>query len=399
MRPPAAFLLAALAALAPACGHRGDPLPPRRRTPPAPLEFRLAQRGDALEVRAIAPAASVDGVVYEALTVEFLYAEGQQDLEKAGRRHAVQAAPGSRVVERLPLPPPGATVRAAARGVAGGRRGQRTLTMALVTQAPPEAPRDLVAALAEDGVALSWRGARPKEVPPPALAPSRPAAPPSAAGAPPSPSQAPRPLMPPPPAAATTPAPAGEPPPPPTAGAEPGGEPEEEAGAAPEGPPRRGFFVYRRLGSTSYDAPLVGEPLERRGLGDALVPRGATACYVVRAVASTEPLVESAPSNEACVEVRDIAAPAPPAGLVVLPRDGGLEILWGPSAEADLAGYRVYRAASDGPPEKVADVGMNQTDWIDQTAVRGLVYRYTVTALDQAGNESEHTEPVEASPP
>ncbi len=123
MRQRPALLLAALAALAPACGHRGDPLPPRRRTPPAPQEFRLAQRGDALEVRAIAPAASVDGVAYETLTVEFLYAEGQQDLEKAGRRHTVPAVPGSRVVETLPLPRPGTTVRAAARAVAGGRRG------------------------------------------------------------------------------------------------------------------------------------------------------------------------------------------------------------------------------------------------------------------------------------
>ena len=71
-----ALLLVTLAALAPACGHRGDPLPPRRRTPPAPHDFRLAQRGDALEARATAPLASVDGVAYETLTVEFLYAEG-----------------------------------------------------------------------------------------------------------------------------------------------------------------------------------------------------------------------------------------------------------------------------------------------------------------------------------
>ena len=129
------------------------------------------------------------------------------------------------------------------------------------------------------------------------------------------------------------------------------------------------------------------------------MPRGATACYVVRAVASTEPLIESAPSNEACVEVRDIAAPAPPAGLAVLPREGGLEVLWSPSAEADLAGYRVYRAAPGGPPEKVAEVESSRAAWLDETAERGVVYRYTVTAFDQAGNESERAEPVEASLP
>ncbi len=158
------LLLATLVALAPACGHRGDPLPPRRRTPPAPHDFRLAQRGDALEARATAPLASVDGVTYETLTVEFLYAEGLKDLEKAGRRHAVPAVPGSRVVEALPLPAPGTILRVAARGVAGGEKGPRTLTLSLVAQAPLGAPSELSAALAEDGVALSWHGVRPKAI-------------------------------------------------------------------------------------------------------------------------------------------------------------------------------------------------------------------------------------------
>ncbi len=170
-------------------------------------------------------------------------------------------------------------------------------------------------------------------------------------------------------------------------------------GGVVEGPRRNGFFVYRRLGGEAYGEPLVDEPLERRSHGDTTVPQGATACYVVRAVAATDPLVESGPSNEACVEVRDIAAPAAPAGLAVLPREGGLEVLWSPSAEPDLAGYRVYRATGDGRPEKVADTALARASWLDETAERGVVYRYAVTALDQAGNESEPTEPVEASLP
>jgi fibronectin type 3 domain-containing protein len=157
--------------------------------------------------------------------------------------------------------------------------------------------------------------------------------------------------------------------------------------------------VYRRLGSAAYDAPLVEEPLDGRSFHDTVVPQGETACYVVRAVASTEPLIESAPSNEACVEVRDVAAPATPSGLAVLPRESGLEILWGPSAEPDLAGYRVYRAALGGAPQKIADVEANHASWLDTTAEPGVGYRYTVTAFDQAGNESPPTEPVEASLP
>jgi hypothetical protein len=398
MRSLPAVLVAGLAALLPACGHRGDPLPPRRRTPPPPQEFRLAQRGDALEVRATAPTASVDGVPYEALTIEFLWAEGQKDLEKAGQRKAAPAAPGSQVVETLPLPSVGATVRVAARAVAGGKKGQRTLTVALVARPPVEAPRELTATLAEDGVALSWRGTRPKPAAP-AAAPARPGAPAAkTAPATPGPSA---------PLPAKT-APAAPPSPKPAAGGE--GEPSAAAAkgeaanpaeteAATEGPRTSGFFVYRRLGGAPYDTPLVEEPLERRALKDALVPAGTTACYVVRAVASTQPLVESAPSNEACTEVRDITPPAAPAGLAVLPREGGLEILWSPSPEADLAGYRVYRAAGDGAPVRIAEVEAGRASWLDESAERGVAYRYTVTAFDKAGNESARTEPVEGTLP
>jgi hypothetical protein len=380
-----------LAAVLPACGHRGDPLPPLRRTPPAPQEFRLAQRGEALELRALAPAASVDGVGYEAISVQFLYAEGSKDLEKAGGRRDVSAAPGSRVAVPVPLPAPGTTVRGAARAVAGGEKGPRTLIMALVVQAPLEAPRELTAALAGDGVALSWRGVRPKEIAPPTLAPGPPVPGAPVPGVPPAPGLPPAPA-----AAKTAPAPAAAPP------ASPGGEKVEAApagGGVVEGPRRNGFFVYRRVGGEAYGEPLVEEPLERRSHGDTTVPQGATACYVVRAVAATDPLVESGPSNEACVEVRDIAAPAAPAGLAVLPREGSLEVLWSPSAEPDLAGYRVYRAKGDGRPERVAETGLARASWLDATAARGVVYRYAVTALDQAGNESEPTEPVEASLP
>jgi hypothetical protein len=363
------LLLAALALLGPACGHKGDPLPPLRRTPPAPQAFRLAQRGDAVELRATAPAASVDGVAYEALAIEFLHVEGMKDLEKAGLRREVPAVPGAPVVATLPLPKAGTTVRAAARAVAGGDRGQRTLTLALVVQLPPEAPHDLTAALAASGVRLSWQGVRPQAVAPPALAsaPTAPAASPAPAGATPS-----------------------------SAEAKAGGV---GPGDSPAGGGQGGFFVYRRVGAASYSEPLVGEPLEQPQLEDTGAPAGATVCYVARAVASTNPLVESAPSNEACVTVRDIIAPETPGGLAVLPRDNGLEVLWSPSPEPDLAGYRVYRTAPGGQPERVAELATNRASWLDESARPGVPYRYAVTAIDAAGNESAPGEPVEASLP
>ena len=60
-----ALLLALALALAPACGHKGPPLPPRRHTPPSLVDFRLAQRGDSLELSCTAPATSIEGVQFD----------------------------------------------------------------------------------------------------------------------------------------------------------------------------------------------------------------------------------------------------------------------------------------------------------------------------------------------
>ena len=162
---------------------------------------------------------------------------------------------------------------------------------------------------------------------------------------------------------------------------------------------KAGFFVYRRVGTESYRLPTGPQPLADRRTVDAAAPEGGKACYVVRAVASADPIVESAPSNEACVDVRDIEPPAAPSGLAVLPRDKGLEVLWTPSVEGDLAGYRVYREAKGEPRRKLADVEAGRSSWLDTSASRGVDYAYTVTAVDRAGNESPEAPLVEGSLP
>jgi hypothetical protein len=164
-------------------------------------------------------------------------------------------------------------------------------------------------------------------------------------------------------------------------------------------PRKAGFQVYRRVGTGTYRLPLAHEPLVERNTTDSTAPHGVTACYVVRAAASVDPLVESAASNEVCLEVRDVEPPAPPSGLAVLPRQAGLEVLWTPSSESDLAGYRVYRQAAGEPRARVAEVELSRSAWLDTTARPGVVYHYEVTAFDQDGNESAPTPATEASLP
>jgi len=132
---------------------------------------------------------------------------------------------------------------------------------------------------------------------------------------------------------------------------------------------------------------------------DATIQAGERWCYVVRTVASTEPVVESASSGEACVENKDVFPPAAPTGVAVVAHDDGVEVSWSPSLEADLASYRVYRAAAGAPPVRLAVVVAPETSFRDTAAPPGTALTYTVTAVDRDGNESPPSAAVEAHRP
>ena len=143
-----------------------------------------------------------------------------------------------------------------------------------------------------------------------------------------------------------------------------------------------------------YRAPPRGEPQALVTLppsaaahADVSVAPGQSWCYTVRTVMSREPLVESAASEERCVEVKDVFAPAAPVGVAVLPLEDALEVSWSPSPEMDLASYRVYRA-SGSAPERVGEVPAGTTVLKDAAAPAAVRHVYTVTAVDKAGNES-----------
>ena len=249
-------------------------------------------------------------------------------------------------MQTLPLPAPGTTLRVAARAIAGGEKGPRTLTQSLVAQPPLDAPRELSAVLAADGVALSWHGVRPKAVARPAHAAARAARVP---GGPRPPGPGPR-----------HPAPPVRPPAAPAPRA-------RAAACARTASGRRsaGGRRARRRGRAGAARPaaqrLLRLPPHRRATPSA---SRSAASRSPRATSSTPGLPwgrppatwsgrwprptrssRARPRTRPASRVATSSPPAAPAGVAVLPREGGLEVLWSPSADADLAGYRVYRTA------------------------------------------------------
>ncbi len=384
MKKPAALLLAAALAC---CGKRGDPLAPQRVVPQPVSELRLSQRGDRLEISYVAPRAATDGSRLGVLEIELWRAIKEGDFEKLAERAPRRVAPGESIALEEPLPPVGTTVRAAARAIARGRASNRSGVVALVVQQPPLAPQAFTSELTATGVRIRWVDPNPVPTPEPTPTPT------------PTPVATPTP-SPTPSVAAATPAPTVSPTPTPSPSASPGGPAKPSPTPTPQPtPPTRGFWVYRRAKDGSYARPLQPEVLTAPEYEDRSVQPGEEWCYVVRFIASKEPLVESTSSSESCVVFRDIAPPAAPIGIAVVLRADGVEVSWSPSPEADLAGYRVYRAAPRGEPAaQIAEVPAGQTSVQDGSPTAGVVNVYTVTAVDKAGNESPTSNPAQVRP-
>jgi bacillopeptidase F len=79
---------------------------------------------------------------------------------------------------------------------------------------------------------------------------------------------------------------------------------------------------------------------------------------------------------------------------------GAIDLSWMPDSDGDLAAYRVYRRDVQGslPAERVASVGV-ETAFRDTTVQPEHAYAYSVSAVDQSGNESERSAEVEETLP
>ena len=91
----------------------------------------------------------------------------------------------------------------------------------------------------------------------------------------------------------------------------------------------------------------------------------------------------------------DAAPPATPGGLVASREAGGVHVHWNANAEADLAGYRVYRALSEGGAFTQLDIALlTSPDYVDASVPDTLGVWYAVSAVDASDNESAHSAAV-----
>ncbi len=107
---------------------------------------------------------------------------------------------------------------------------------------------------------------------------------------------------------------------------------------------------------------------------------------------------ESEPSVIVAITPKDEFPPAAPAGLTALAGIDSVELSWDRNTEEDLKGYRMYRAVEAGAFEAIAAL-LEEPSFSDKAVMPGKKYRYALSAIDQTGNESAKSAPIEIAMP
>ncbi|MDH4217711.1 MAG: hypothetical protein OEW23_02900 [Candidatus Aminicenantes bacterium] len=116
--------------------------------------------------------------------------------------------------------------------------------------------------------------------------------------------------------------------------------------------------------------------------------------YFIRTSATdTAPFFESQDSEVVEIMTRDTFAPHPPKGLLSV---GGMDVIairWDENNEEDLNGYRVWRREEKEKEFRLLTPQQIKENAFSDTAVeKDKRYYYAITALDEAGNESQKSE-------
>jgi fibronectin type 3 domain-containing protein len=123
---------------------------------------------------------------------------------------------------------------------------------------------------------------------------------------------------------------------------------------------------------------------------DRAVELGKEYKYSVVAVSDAS---ESLASVEASVVPKDTFPPTTPTGLTAIAGLNTVELAWERSPEPDTKSYRVFR------DDQLLAPDIEAPAFSDKQVRSGQKYRYAVSAVDQAGNESARSAVVEITAP
>ena len=146
-------------------------------------------------------------------------------------------------------------------------------------------------------------------------------------------------------------------------------------------------FRVLRQGPDEKEYGVLGTPTTSPLVDDKAI-YSKTYRYLVQATAPVSTgMAESELPPPVEITPQDIFPPAAPSGLSAVTGAASVELVWSRNSEPDLALYRVYRSAPGAEWKAIGETRATP-NFSHRTAAAGQTYRYSVSAVDQAGNES-----------
>ena len=167
-----------------------------------------------------------------------------------------------------------------------------------------------------------------------------------------------------------------------------------------------GYLVYRSLQpfADTTQISVLASNLVVTGYVDS--PLASETTYHYGVVAVNTDGVRSSLSEVIAYSTPDFVAPDAPTDLVAFSGAGQISLIWNEGLANDISGYNIYRAADETVSITLTDFysTTTATSFIDLNVEEGTSYSYLVTAVDDAGNESEASNivfdsPLNVSPP
>ncbi|HTW64140.1 MAG TPA: hypothetical protein VME17_05965 [Bryobacteraceae bacterium] len=149
------------------------------------------------------------------------------------------------------------------------------------------------------------------------------------------------------------------------------------------------FRVFRK--AENEQQPMLLATATTADYLDISAEYGKTYQYSVQAVSGK---VVSDVAGPESISPKDIFPPEVPTGLTASAGLGAIDLAWTRNTESDFKEYRVYRSEEGGPFVEIAH-GLDAPTYSDRAIQSGKHYRYEVSAVDQIGNASAPSAPVE----
>ena len=151
-----------------------------------------------------------------------------------------------------------------------------------------------------------------------------------------------------------------------------------------------GYNVYRfpPQGSiVELGTPINKTPVSENRYDDS--PPYGTYRYIVTPVRTAgPPMIEGDATQTVYAEFKDLQPPPVPVSLATLTEADAVRVVWDAVEAPDLAGYNVYRTLGEKKTLLTAKP-IKENTYKDPSPERGVTFIYSVTSVDQLGNESQ----------